>query len=195
MELADRTDTAVVGTLKRSYSRDLVGILGFSQLRLSDKAVMSLILNPGEYLVAGSHSDIYRELEGLRGRSGVREDWLEARLRWYRSIVDNVPVGYTVKLAYYRAPKTLYPTATKVEYLTSSSLHEDVLLSSLIHVSAGTGIPAPVDYADSLSAISKELKQTVYQKLIAELAKNAEARDVIPLLSLTNPEKLGRLLS
>lgn len=70
--LADRTDTAVVGVLKRSYSRDVVSILGFNQLRLSNKAVMSLIIEPGEYLVTGSHLDIYRELEGLRGRSGVR---------------------------------------------------------------------------------------------------------------------------
>jgi len=196
VELADRTDTAVVGVLKRSYSRDLVSILGFDQLRLSDKAVMSLVLRPGEYLVAGSHIDIYRELEGLRGRPGVREDWLEARLRWYRSIVNNMPVGYTVKLAYYRAPRTLYPTATKVEYVTSSSLHEDLLLSSLVHISTGTGIPVPIDYADALSTITKELKQTVYQKLLAEVAKEvkAEAREVVPLLSLTNPEKLSRLL-
>jgi hypothetical protein len=193
--LADESDTAVVGVLKRSYSRDLVSILGFSDLRLSDKAVMSLVLRPGEYLVVGSHADIRRELENLRGRPGAREDWLEARLSWYRSTVDRVPVSHAVKLAFYRAPRTLYPVATKVEYLTSSSLHEDALLSSLIHVSTGTGIPAPVDYADRLSTITRELKQTVYQKLVAEIAKNAGTKDIIPLLSLTNPEKLDRLLS
>jgi len=193
--LADESDTAVVGVLKRSYSRDLVSILGFSNLRLSDKAVMSLVLRPGEYLVVGSHADIRRELENLRGRPGVREDWLEARLSWYRSTVDRVPVSHAVKLSFYRAPRTLYPVATKVEYLTSSSLHEDAPLSSLIHVSTGTGIPAPVDYADRLSTITRELEQTVYRKLVAEIAKNAGAKDVIPLLSLTDPEKLDRLLS
>jgi hypothetical protein len=193
--LADESDTAVVGVLKRSYSRDLVSTLGFSDLRLSDKAVMSLVLRPGKYLVVGSHADIRRELENLRGRPGVREDWLEARLSWYRSTVDRVPVSHAVKLAFYRAPRTLYPVATKVEYLTSSSLHEDAPLSSLIHVSTGTGIPAPVDYADRLSTITRELEQTVYRKLVAEIAKNAGAKDVIPLLSLTDPEKLDRLLS
>jgi len=44
--LVDESDTAVVGVLKRSYSRDLVSTLGFSDLRLSDKAVMSLVLRP-----------------------------------------------------------------------------------------------------------------------------------------------------
>jgi len=194
IELADETDTAVAGVLKRSYSRDLVNILGFHDLRLSDRAVMSLALKPGEYLVAGSYSDLHRELEKLRGRPGVDDEWLKARLEWYEGILQNTPTGYEVKLAFYRAPKTLYPTATKVEYMTSSSLHEEVLISSLVHISTATGLPAPVDEADRLatSTLTGELKQTVYQKLIAEVAKStkASAKEVLPLLSLMNPEKL-----
>ena len=194
IELADETDTAVAGVLKRSYSRDLVNILGFHDLRLSDRAVMSLALKPGEYLVAGSYSDLHRELEKLRGRPGVDDEWLKARLEWYEGILQNTPTGYEVKLAFYRAPKTLYPTATKVEYMTSSSLHEEALISSLVHISTATGLPAPVDEADRLatSTLTRELKQTVYQKLIAEVAKNTKvsAKEVLPLLSLMNPEKL-----
>jgi hypothetical protein len=194
IELADETDTAVAGVLKRSYSRDLVNILGFHDLRLSDRAVMSLALKPGEYLVAGSYSDLHRELEKLRGRPGVDDEWLKARLEWYEGILQNTPTGYEVKLAFYRAPKTLYPTATKVEYMTSSSLHEEVLISSLVHISTATGLPAPVDEADRLatSTLTRELKQTVYQKLVAEVAKStkASAKEVLPLLSLMNPEKL-----
>jgi hypothetical protein len=194
IELADETDTAVAGVLKRSYSRDLVNILGFHDLRLSDRAVMSLALKPGEYLVAGSYSDLHRELEKLRGRPGVDDEWLKARLEWYEGILQNTPTGYEVKLAFYRAPKALYPTATKVEYMTSSSLHEEVLISSLAHISTATGLPAPVDEADRLatSTLTRELKQTVYQKLIAEVAKStkASAKEVLPLLSLMNPEKL-----
>jgi len=194
IELADETDTAVAGVLKRSYSRDLVNILGFHDLRLSDRAVMSLALKPGEYLVAGSYSDLHRELEKLRGRPGVDDEWLKARLEWYEGILQNTPTGYEVKLAFYRAPKTLYPTATKVEYMTSSSLHEEALISSLVHISTATGLPAPVDEADRLAAstLTRELKQTVYQKLIAEVAKNTKvsAKEVLPLLSLMNPEKL-----
>lgn len=194
IELADETDTAVAGVLKRSYSRDLVNILGFHDLRLSDRAVMSLALKPGEYLVAGSYSDLHRELEKLRGRPGVDDEWLKARLEWYEGILQNTPTGYEVKLAFYRAPKTLYPAATKVEYMTSSSLHEEVLISSLVHISTATGLPAPVDEADRLatSTLTRELKQVVYQKLIAEVAKStkASAKEVLPLLSLMNPEKL-----
>lgn len=194
IELADETDTAVAGVLKRSYSRDLVNILGFHDLRLSDRAVMSLALKPGEYLVAGSYLDLHRELEKLRGRPGVDDEWLKARLEWYEGILQNTPTGYEVKLAFYRAPKTLYPTATKVEYMTSSSLHEEVLISSLVHISTATGLPAPVDEADRLatSTLTRELKQTVCQKLIAEVAKStkASAKEVLPLLSLMNPEKL-----
>lgn len=195
IELADSTNTALVGVLKRSYSRDIVNILGYGGLRLSDKAVLSLILKPLEYVIAGSHHDINSELEKLEGKPGVQREWLKTRLKWYESIVNNIPMGYTVKLAFYRAPTTIYPVATKIEYITSDTLEDDSLISSIIHISGETGIPIPVDYADTLSTITKELKQTVYQKLLAELAKNTkiEAKDAILLLSLTNPEKLRHL--
>lgn len=197
IELADKTDTALVGILKRSYARDVTNILGFHDLRLNDRAIMSLILKPNEYLIVGAHCDIYDELRRLKGKLGVNEEWLNARLRWYEILIRNIPIGYAVKLAFYRAPKTLYPTATKVEYLTSNSLDEDALLSSLIHISTATGIPAPIDYADALSIVTRELKQTVYQKLLVEVAKKlrAEAKDILPILSLMNPEKITRILT
>ena len=196
LRLADKTDTAVVGVLKRSYSRDIVNILGFHGLRLSDKAVLSLVLSPGEYLIAGNHMDIYNELLKLGDKPGVNRKWLRTRLHWYESLVNNIPEGYTVKLAFYKAYRTIYPTSTKIEYVTSNSLHEDQLISSLIHVSAGSGIPAPIDYADVFSTVTKELKHTAYQKLLAEVAKKAggEARDILSLLSLMNPEKLTHII-
>ena len=197
IELADKTDTALVGILKRSYARDITNILGFHDLRLNDRAIMSLILKPNEYLIVGAHCDIYDELRRLKGKLGVNEEWLNARLKWYEILIKNIPIGYAVKLAFYRAPKTLYPAATKVEYLTSNSLDEDALSSSLIHISTATGIPAPIDYADALSIVTKELKQTVYQKLLVEVAKKlrAEAKDILPILSLMNPEKITRILT
>jgi hypothetical protein len=197
IELADKTDTALVGILKRSYARDITNILGFHDLRLNDRAIMSLILKPNEYLIVGAHCDIYDELRKLKGKLGVNEEWLNARLKWYEILIKNIPIGYAVKLAFYRAPKTLYPTATKVEYLTSNSLDEDALLSSLIHISTATGIPAPIDYVDALSIVTKELKQTVYQKLLVEVAKKlrADAKDILPILSLMNPEKITRILT
>jgi len=198
LELADETDTAVVGVLKRSYSRDLVNILGLHDLRLSDRAVMSLVLEPGEYLVVGSYSYLHQELEKLRNMPDVDKNWLNARLEWCEGLLRNIPSGYNVKLAFYRALKTLYPTATKVEYVTSDSLHEDSLLSNLVKISTATGLPAPIDEADRLATatLTKEVRQTAYQKLVAEVAKNvgSSARDILPLLSLTNPEKLGPIL-
>jgi len=194
LKVANETDTAIVGVLKRSYSRDIINILGFSNLKLSDKAVISLVLEEGEYLIAGDHFTIRAELEKLTGMPGVRRDWLRSRLEWYESLVNSIPVGYTVKLAFYRAPRTIYPTATKVEYVTSDTIDEETLLSNLVHISSGTGIPAPVDYADSFSNISRELKQTVYNKLLAELAKSVGSKEIVPLLSLINPEKLRHII-
>jgi len=194
IELADKTDTAVVGVLKRSYSKDVVNILRFHDLKLSDKAVMSLILKPGEYIVISGYDQLHRELEQLKNSQEVDRDWLKARLKWHERILENTPTGYSIKLAFYRAPKTLYPTATKIEFVTSNSIDEDTLLSGLIHISGETGLPQPIDEVDTLAitSLNKQLKYTVYQKLIAEVAKQSRegVKETQVLLSLTNPEKL-----
>jgi hypothetical protein len=197
IELADKTDTAVVGVLKRSYSKDIVNILRFHDLRLSDKAVMSLILKPGEYIIVSGYDQLHRELESLKSSPEVDKEWLRARLKWYEGILENTPTGYSIKLAFYRAPKTLYPIATKIEYMTSISIDEETLLSGLIHISGETGLPQPIDEVDRLATttLSKGLRYTVYQKLLAEVAKisKEKIKEIQVLLSLTNPEKLGAI--
>lgn len=191
MELADRTDTAVVGVLKRSYSRDIVNILGYGGLRMSDRAILSLVLKPGEYLVLGSYCDLRSELLKLKERGGVDMEWLKARMPWYDSIV-HIAAGHTIKLAFYRAEKTVFPTATKIEYLTSNTLDEDALISSIMKVSIGTGIPAPIDYVDALSSMPDSLRYTVYQKMVAELSKRlgVNSSKASVFLSLMNPERM-----
>lgn len=196
IDYADRTDTALVGVLKRSYARDIAAILGLPVSGLSDRALMSHVLEVGEYVVTASYADLYEELARLRDRaSGEVLRWLEARLRWFDMIVSSIPVGYTVKQAFYRAYGTVYPAATKIEYMLSGHIDDQTLLSSLIHVSSGTGVPAPVDYADRLSSIPRGLRQTVYQMLLAEATKRSGGRaSVARLLSLMNPEKIESLL-
>ncbi len=88
--------------------------------------------------------------------------------------MKNVPRGSTVKQSYNRAPVTTYPVTVKTEHATNNSLSKDNLVSNLIRVSGETGIPLPVDYADNLSPITKEIKQTIYRKLLAEPAKTQE---------------------
>jgi hypothetical protein len=122
---------------------------------------------------------------------------LKARLKWYEGILENTPTDYSIKLAFYRAPKTLYLIATKIEYMTSISIDEETLLSGLIHISGETGLPQPIDEVDRLATttLSKGLRYTVYQKLLAEVAKisKEKIKEIQVLLSLTNPEKLGAI--
>ena len=56
----------------------------------------------------------------------------------------------------------------------------------------GTGIPTPIDYVDALSEVPDNLKHTIYQKILAELAKKLSSNiDKATLfLSLMNPEKI-----
>ncbi|QOR94580.1 hypothetical protein IMZ38_01175 [Thermosphaera chiliense] len=103
--------------------------------------------------------------------------------------MKNVPRGSTVKQSYNRAPATTYPVTVKTEHATNNSLSKIKPISSLVQVSSETEIPLPVDYADNLSAIIKEPKQTIYQKHLAKLTKNTgvKAKDAIFPLSLTIP--------
>jgi hypothetical protein len=121
---------------------------------------------------------------------------LKARLKWYEGILENTPTDYSIKLAFYRAPKTLYLIAIKIEYMTSISIDEETLLSGLIHISRETVLPQPIDEVDRLATtLSKGLRYTVYQKLLAEVAKisKEKVKEIQVLLSLTNPEKLGAI--
>jgi hypothetical protein len=90
---------------------------------------------------------------------------------WYDGIIQGM-AGRTVKMAFYKAEKTVYPTATKIKYLTNNSLDEDTLISSIMKISIGTGIPIPIDYVDALSDPRQpKAYNTIYQKILAELAK------------------------
>jgi hypothetical protein len=81
--------------------------------------------------------------------------------------------------------------------MTSISIDEETLLSGLIHISGETGLPQPIDEVDRLATttLSKGLRYTVYQKLLAEVAKisKEKIKEIQVLLSLTNPEKLGAI--
>jgi hypothetical protein len=57
-------------------------------------------------------------------------------------------------------------------------------------ISIGTGIPTPIDYVDALSEIPDNLKHTIYQKILAELAKKLSSNKATLFLSLMNPEKI-----
>ncbi len=174
----------VIGVLKRSFSRDVAVVEGVGP-DVSDRALMSAVLEPGKYFVAGAYKEIARAFserapEELRWRA----EWLE----W----VSGDELFGNVLVAFYRPSVTLFPAATKVELALPPGVGPGEVLSSLAAVSESTGLPAPIDYVDSLARVGPETIYTVYQLLVTRLSRvNDEAAQI--LLSLVNPQKMWPL--
>ncbi|MCY0868487.1 MAG: DNA double-strand break repair nuclease NurA [Desulfurococcus sp.] len=204
VESALSSATPVVGVLKRSYARDIAVTLGLTDIRINDRVLMSLALKPGEYLIVkrseegvyGSLSRALREI-GKSVEDAEIKRWVNSRLKWYEGLMSALgDKAREIGLGFYRPPGTLYPVATKVEYVVPEDFSIEKLFSSIMYISTSTGIPAPIDQADALSAVTRELRHIVYEKLKAEVAGNlgVEDRDLLLVLSLMNPEKLLHLI-
>lgn len=174
----------VIGVLKRSFSRDVVVAEGLGP-ELTDRVLMSAVLREGEYFVAGRYKEIY---EGFRSKAPDSLSW---RVEWLRWVSSDEYFG-DVFVAFYRPYHALFPAATKVEVALPEGIDLGEVLAGLAAVSEATGIPAPIDYVDSLSRVTPEMIYTVYQLLLNRLG--SAGREVAQiLLALVNPQKLGPL--
>lgn len=174
----------VIGVLKRSFSRDVVVAEGLGP-ELTDRALMSAVLEEGEYFVAGTYGEIY---EGFRTNAPEGLRW---RVEWLRWASGDDYFGDVV-VAFYRPHHALFPAATKVEVALPDGLDVGEVLAGLAAVSESTGLPAPIDYVDSLSRVTPEMIYTVYQLLLNRLSSAGHEVAQI-LLAVVNPQKLGPL--
>ncbi len=174
----------VIGVLKRSFSRDVVVSEGLGP-DLTDRALMSAVLGEGEYFVAGTYREIY---DVFRRRA---PDQLRWRVEWLRWVSGDEYFGRVI-VAFYRPHHVLFPTATKVEIALPDGTDAGEVIANLAAVSESTGLPAPIDYVDSLARVGPETIYTVYQLLVTRLSRvNDEAAQI--LLSLVNPQKMWPL--
>lgn len=174
----------VIGVLKRSFSRDIAVVEGVGP-GVSDRALMSAVLGPGEYFVAGT----YKELAAsFRERAPEELRW---RAEWLDWVAGDEVFGDVV-VAFYRPRHALFPAATKVEAALPKGVGIEEVLSGLAAVSESTGLPAPIDYVDSLSRVTPETIYTVYQLLLNRLSAISKEAAAV-LLAVVNPQKLGPL--
>lgn len=191
--LAEKTETPVVGVLKRSYSKDALAVLGhFMDVDLSDRAFMTYVLELGEYVVIGDYKSIsstYQNLVEAYSDAYPREvSPAKHRLAWLRQMLRYSSVASRMKMAFYRPRAGISTTAVKIEY-DSAGLSDDELISSLVSVSESTGFPAPVDYADALSQIPSDVRFTLYQLVLQKIGE-ANPDVAQKLFTLVNPQKL-----
>ncbi len=180
LEAAHDLGTTVVGVVKRSYSQLLSTILG-KRLPLNDKAIASLLLGPGEYMVLGTYGELLPAYEKLGGRIAEAGRAAAARIKERKVYGEIVAAFY----------KPLNPPsqAVKVEILDYGRLGVHRVLSALASLTnPATGLPYPIDLVDEyvrLEARSLELaRRRIVSRLVEELGPS-----VAVVLAHTNPEK------
>ncbi len=195
----------LVGVVKRSYSYLLSARLG-RRLPLNDKAVMTLLLRPGSYAVAGRFSELlpaYAELvaaqkarqlppEALDERESIAKQLAEKYREAILGRLARRPSYGEVVVAFYRPSRPANASAVRVEVLDYAGLGLEKILSMLnAMTNPATGLPYPVDLVDEYTRIEARVLELLRRRVVKRLAELLDAYGPGALLVLghTNPEK------
>jgi len=200
LELADETDVAIAGIVKRAYGLDIPIIADIPGLNINDKALATYILNPGEWIDLKSYSEIacrieefIRKHENELPKSTLRR--LRERDRWIVGVLEYVDRAPDVELVVYKSSTpTFFMLATKVELFISQRLLKGDIVSYLSSITGINGVPHPIDLVDSMCRITPDLLQIFQQQLYKELmTKLKDQKLAMSLAGLINPEKMYRI--
>ncbi|RLG75131.1 MAG: hypothetical protein DRO23_04815 [Thermoprotei archaeon] len=200
LELADETDVAIVGIVKRAYGLDIPIVADIPGLNINDKALATYILNPGEWIDLKSYSEVacyieefIKKHEDELPKSTLRR--LKERDRWIVGVLEYVDRAPDVELAVYKSSTpTFFMLASKVELFISQRFLKDRIVSYLSSITGINGVPHPIDLVDSMCRITPNLLQIFQQQLYKELmVKLKDQKLAMSLAGLINPEKMYRI--
>ncbi|RLG77202.1 MAG: hypothetical protein DRO12_02820 [Thermoprotei archaeon] len=189
LELADALEIPLVGVIKRSYSFYASVILG-ERTPVNDKALMSLVLDAGEYAILGSYADILPKYANyVKTSQSMESEKIRARmLQTIHSILDEHPHYRNVELIFYRPyHKVAYGQAVKLEVFPRNSLSIEEV-SSLAKMTSYNAVPWIIDVVDEYVRFEAQALGLLRRKLESELARSYGKFGVV-LTGLTNPQK------
>ncbi len=200
LSLANETDTALAGVVKRVYGRDIPVVIGEPGIRVNDKALSTYILEPGEWVSIETYSDLIHRLntfikefsDSLTSRCRRA---LINRLRWISAVVRSCSNTSSIRIATYKAMlPTYFAAATKVELWPSNDLVLEDLIAYLSSITGVNGVPHPIDIVDSMCRLRREVLHLTQQRLQSELTRLlGDDRLAVSIAGLTNPEKMYRI--
>ena len=197
LELADKTDTAIVGVLKRVYGYDISIVTGLPHIRINDKALATYLLKPGEWVDLKTYADIHVYLDEIveKYKEILSEDRLRSlreRRRWIKAVINTIEQASNINIAVYKAETPAYfMLASKVELWPSMRLLREDLISYLAYITGVHGVPHPIDIVDSITRITPELLHAIQQQLFNQISKELkDPKLALSIAGLTNPEKL-----
>jgi len=201
LELADKTDTALVGILKRVYGRDIPVVIDAPEVVVNDKALATYVLEPGEWVDLETYSDIaYYLNEFLKKYGGsMPAEQVAALNNRFAWIVAVMKAGdyltSAVRVAVYKAKlPTYFMAASKIEVWPSNDFTIKELIAYLSSITGVNGVPHPIDVVDAMCRLRKDLLHLTQQQLQSELAKKlGDPYLAISIAGLTNPEKMYKV--
>ncbi|NPA96280.1 MAG: DNA double-strand break repair nuclease NurA [Crenarchaeota archaeon] len=183
----------MVGVVKRVGSKFLAPVLRDAGLEdvaravefSNDKALASLVLEPGEYIELGSMLDVLSSYLSYLGREKTLralEDACSGSSGVYGKELCEV-LRDTAVVMYRARGEAVHPQATRLDIYPASSAAE-VLRYAMIE-SSHNSVPVPIDIVDRLVRIESASIKRFHDMLLA----SASNYDTLALLGLTNPQK------
>ena len=182
---AEKTNTTIIGVLKRSYSKILSAIID-EKMPINDKAFMSIALNNGEYTCIGKLRELLpRQVKYMN----IPE---EAKPRYRNIIIENLdqhPEYGEIEVCFYKPhTKTSFNQAVKIEVLDYGNIGIENIIAYLSSKTSENAVPYFIDIIDSLVRLEARTLEAARRKLEAMLAKRREKIGII-LSGHTNPQK------
>ncbi len=186
-------DVPLVGVVKRVGSKFLAPILrdlGLKDLAKAvelsnDKALASLLLDPGEYVELGNLLELLTMYLEYVGKAKVLTQ-LEACCRGDlgKEAKDLCNVLKDTKVVFYRAKMdSVSPQATRLDIYPSHAVKR--VLRYVMAESSQNSVPIPIDLVDRFVRIEASSLRKFHEMLLA----NASKFETLALLGLTNPQK------
>jgi hypothetical protein len=194
LENARKQGVTLIGVVKRSYSRLLRVFNNGERLPLNDKAIMSMILRPGSYVVLGRFSDLVPQYAEIIAEERKKEGKnVKGYVEGVRELLEKRPAYGEVTVAFYK-PRQGPGQAVRVEILDYGNLGIERVLSILSALTnPATGLPYPIDLVDSYVRLESYMLELVRRRIIkylVEMLKEEGLRgEHVIVMSHTNPEK------
>ena len=201
LELADETDTALAGVVKRAYGREIPVVIDSPEILVNDKALATYVLEPGEWIDLETYSDIAHYLGEFLKKHGSelpaeQVTALNNRLAWIVAVMKASDyLTSAIRVAIYKARlPTYFMAATKVEVWPSNEYTAEEVIAYLASITGVNGVPHPIDVVDAMCRLRKDLLHLTQQQLQSELAKKlGDPRLAMSIAGLTNPEKMYKV--
>ncbi|MEM4717463.1 MAG: DNA double-strand break repair nuclease NurA [Desulfurococcaceae archaeon] len=197
LQIASETNTPVIGVLKRSYSRDITVLHGHIGLNINDRLLMTMILEPGQYYVQGTYKEIYEKYRAILGERdqygelSQEATWrIRSRFNWIEKLVITYFPEYKDKIlvVYYKPFTPPGALAVKLEVYPTRSWDIEKIIKAVASQTGSTGFPMIIDYVDTLSYISVDVKRLVYS-LLKSLISERDPKLAELVTKLMNPQK------